>query len=215
MRYLAAKELTHLGHQVLRLGPPDGLAGHEDGVVSVPDPRSDLQPRRSKDAPSSVPLDRVADLATGDVCRRPGPGREKHYHPTPVNRPAFIEDTPHVERSHRDLVRAGQTVTRARPLRRRAARIERPALVRIRCRKPCTFARWRLFGWYVRLPFAMGDDPRSIGNPAHAGRAGSIRGVHPRWPRLLTTERTSRPLRTRAVWKTAVLSSSPPSPRGA
>jgi hypothetical protein len=102
MRDLRAKELPHLGHQVLRLGPPDGLSGHEDGVVSVPDPRSDLQPRRSKDAPSSVPHDRVADLATGDVRHSPGPGREKHYHPTPVNRMAFIEDALHLARSHLD-----------------------------------------------------------------------------------------------------------------
>jgi hypothetical protein len=41
---------------------------------------------------------------------------------------------------------AGQTLTRARPLRRRAARIARPARVRMRSRKPCVFARRRLFG---------------------------------------------------------------------
>ena len=46
---------------------------------------------------------------------------------------------------------AGQTLTRARPLRRRAARIARPARVRMRSRNPCVFARWRLFGWNVRL----------------------------------------------------------------
>jgi hypothetical protein len=38
-----------------------------------------------------------------------------------------------------------------RPLRRRAATIARPARVRIRNRKPCVFARRRLFGWNVRL----------------------------------------------------------------
>ena len=47
--------------------------------------------------------------------------------------------------------RVGQTLTRARPLRRRAARIARPARVRMRSRNPCVFARWRLFGWNVRL----------------------------------------------------------------
>lgn len=41
--------------------------------------------------------------------------------------------------------------TSARPLRRRAARIERPARVRIRRRKPCFLARLRLLGWKVRL----------------------------------------------------------------
>ena len=46
---------------------------------------------------------------------------------------------------------AGQTLTRARPLRRRAARMARPARVRMRSRKPCVLARRRLFGWNVRL----------------------------------------------------------------
>jgi hypothetical protein len=38
-----------------------------------------------------------------------------------------------------------------RPLRRRAARMARPARVRMRSRKPCVLARRRLFGWNVRL----------------------------------------------------------------
>jgi hypothetical protein len=46
---------------------------------------------------------------------------------------------------------AGQTLTRARPLRRRAASTARPARVRMRSLKPCVFARRRLFGWNVRL----------------------------------------------------------------
>ena len=44
-----------------------------------------------------------------------------------------------------------QAASFARPLRRRVARIERPARVRIRSRKPCFLLRRRLFGWYVRL----------------------------------------------------------------
>jgi hypothetical protein len=40
----------------------------------------------------------------------------------------------------------GQTETRARPLRRRADRIARPARVRMRSRKPCCLWRRRLFG---------------------------------------------------------------------
>ena len=39
-----------------------------------------------------------------------------------------------------------------RPLRRRAARIARPARVRMRNRNPWVLARRRLFGWNVRLP---------------------------------------------------------------
>ena len=38
-----------------------------------------------------------------------------------------------------------------RPLRRRPARMARPARVRMRSRKPWVFARRRLFGWKVRL----------------------------------------------------------------
>jgi hypothetical protein len=48
----------------------------------------------------------------------------------------------------------GQAVSERRPLPRRFDTIARPALVRIRSRKPCTRARRRLFGWNVRLPFA-------------------------------------------------------------
>ena len=44
-----------------------------------------------------------------------------------------------------------QTARLLRPLRRREDRIERPARVRMRSRKPCTLWRRRLFGWYVRL----------------------------------------------------------------
>jgi hypothetical protein len=39
----------------------------------------------------------------------------------------------------------------ARPLRRRFAKMARPARVRMRRRKPCLRARRRLLGWYVRL----------------------------------------------------------------
>lgn len=44
-----------------------------------------------------------------------------------------------------------QTASLERPLARRDDKIARPARVRMRSRKPCTFARRRLFGWYVRL----------------------------------------------------------------
>ena len=60
------------------------------------------------------------------------------------------------ESDRRSLTRAipatrHQTASCWRPLRRRAAMTARPARVRIRSRKPCTFARRRLFGWNVRL----------------------------------------------------------------
>ncbi len=78
-----------------------------------------------------------------------------------------------------------------RPLRRRAARIERPARVRIRSRKPCTLARRRLFGWKVRLltgmlqkmlgrapsPGKQGAEPFEHGPPGRSTRA-STRLIH-------------------------------------
>ncbi len=48
-------------------------------------------------------------------------------------------------------VRAAQVASRLRPLRRRPAKMARPARVRIRRRKPCVLLRLRLFGWNVRL----------------------------------------------------------------
>ena len=47
--------------------------------------------------------------------------------------------------------RTAQAARRWRPLPRRAARMARPARVRIRRRKPCFLCRRRLFGWNVRL----------------------------------------------------------------
>jgi hypothetical protein len=46
---------------------------------------------------------------------------------------------------------SGQAESSARPLRRRADKIDRPARVRIRRRKPWVRLRRRLLGWKVRL----------------------------------------------------------------
>ncbi len=81
---------------------------------------------------------------------------------------------------HRRQARAGQALTRARPLRRRAARIARPARVRMRSRNPCVFARWRLFGWNVRLLTGTpGQRVRSVRPPDP-----DVRAVHVRKPAL-------------------------------
>jgi hypothetical protein len=57
-----------------------------------------------------------------------------------------------------------------RPLRRRAARIARPARVRMRSRKPWTLARRRLFGWKVLLLMVIAPKPsfegrKEVGGP--------------------------------------------------
>lgn len=54
--------------------------------------------------------------------------------------------------SQRLLDQPDQADRLLRPLRRRAARIARPARVRIRSRNPCVLARLRLLGWKVRFP---------------------------------------------------------------
>ena len=69
--------------------------------------------------------------------------------------------SPHCRREVRPLAQAvtcrqhaaarRQAESSERPLRRRAARMARPARVRMRRRKPCVLARRRLFGWKVRL----------------------------------------------------------------
>lgn len=53
-----------------------------------------------------------------------------------------------------------QTASRLRPLRRRAARIARPARVRIRSRKPWVLCRRRLCGWKVRLLTSRSETDR-------------------------------------------------------
>ena len=86
----------------------------------------------------------------------------------------------------RDDRSATQADSSPRPLRRREDRIARPARVRIRSRKPCVFARRRLFGWKVRLLTvglhhglhirpSPGDRARTVCNPetAHRGQAGN------------------------------------------
>jgi hypothetical protein len=60
-----------------------------------------------------------------------------------------------------------QTARLLRPLRRREDRMERPARVRMRRRKPCTLCRRRLFGWYVRLLTSFSF--------------GGVQGRPPRW----------------------------------
>ena len=63
---------------------------------------------------------------------------------------------------------AAQAESSARPLRRRAARMARPARVRMRRRKPWVLARRRLFGWKVRLLTTFSE--------TYAGQAHRVRG---------------------------------------
>ena len=112
---------------------PDRLAYYETNQrrpVSVI--RADQQVTGQQ--PAAGPA--AATHGNGEVGPPPHPGfRRKHGRP-PLLRSALTK---------------GQTLTRARPFLRRAARIARPARVRIRNLNPCVLARRRLLGWNVRL----------------------------------------------------------------
>lgn len=70
---------------------------------------------------------------------------------------------------------APQAESSARPLRRRAARIARPARVLMRRRKPWVLARRRLFGWKVRL---LTSNSKEVGE-YYLPRAGDSHEVVP------------------------------------
>jgi hypothetical protein len=162
------EQFGHLGHQVLRHGVPDALAGHQDDV-SVIGLRRDLPPGRPKDPPGSVPLYRAADPACGHEGGPSRAGRDQQYHPSSVQGCASVEHGTHALRVH------GQPDRRVRPLVRRRDRIVRPARVFMRCRKPWVFARRRVLGWNVRLDISGEPFDTDAGHPA--GTRDSIRAA--------------------------------------
>jgi hypothetical protein len=122
--------------------------------------------------PGRLIVARPAEQVRGDqlpTCAAPAARRRRELGPPPHPRcrGEHRAVTPAPARPRRRPASAGQTLTRARPLRRRAARIARPARVRMRSRNPCVFARRRLFGWNVRL---------LTGTPVHRGRVNA--GTH-------------------------------------
>jgi hypothetical protein len=138
------EELGHLGDQILSAGAPHGLASDDDDVVSLDPSRRDRVERRSQDPPGSVPLHSPADLLAGNEREFARAWRDEHDHPFPVNGLTVTEDPLDPPGAHR--LAQPETLRRLRLFRRRAARIARPARVRIRRRKPWVFARRRVFG---------------------------------------------------------------------
>ena len=128
-----------------------------------------------------------AKADTADNLTRPAPPAAKPHREVRGGVPAGdIEGPRHQAGDLRSPAPAGprpaislsarnQTASWSRPLRRRAARTARPARVRIRSRKPCTFARRRLFGWNVRLltgtPGSSGNCPQSRADMSCAARS--------------------------------------------
>ncbi len=106
--------------------------------------------------PTRARLDRLAGSVTvrGLVTVRTSADRATRRWPGPRRRASAKS----VRRRSRESAGStqisdpiGQAESLSRPLARRAPRIARPALVRMRSRKPCVLARRRLFGWNVRL----------------------------------------------------------------
>jgi len=88
--------------------------------------------------------------------------------------------------AHPGLGRQDQALRWSRPLRLRAARMARPARVRMRSRKPCVLARRRLFGWNVRLLTGTPGKGSWCGHAQGRQRAvlGFTTGYHPEPRRL-------------------------------
>jgi hypothetical protein len=93
-----------------------------------------------------------------------------------------------------------QAASRARPLRRRADMMARPARVRIRRRKPWVRLRRRLLGWNVRLLTGKLPNLRSGHNSGtvltrHASQAGRAGGSGRYGSDLLTVRGTAKPVK--------------------
>jgi hypothetical protein len=127
--------------------------------------------RRTLFRATAVPTARLTTKPTNGLCRDSGATSRC---PETSDRPARLPRLVAASKSARRRIRADagsialaatrvrpQTLTRARPFRRRADRMARPARVRMRSRKPCVFARRRLFGWNVRLLTGTPDSGRS------------------------------------------------------
>jgi hypothetical protein len=110
-------------HPVTDYGGPD-TAAHDEA-----DPRGLLY-WANQEVPHNQRLSGTATTTDS--------GGELSLAPQPGSRGKHRQSPPRAD--------AGQTLTRARPFRRLAARTARPARLRMRSRKPCVLARRRLFG---------------------------------------------------------------------
>jgi len=157
-------------------------AHHEHSRTRQPHQCRQVLPGQvSKSALHAVADDGVAHgLAHHEPHTRRSPGRldvevdHERAGPTATTRsnrdPEGVTVDESVRRGQHERDRRGrsrQTARLLRPLRRRADRIERPARVRMRRRKPCTLWRRRLFGWYVRLLTSFSPMQFLLGCPLH------------------------------------------------
>ncbi len=212
-RLCPSEHLCHLGHQILRLGAPHGLASHQDDIETAVDLRRYLGPGLAQDPPSPVPLDGASHPTGSDHGDPTRAGREKHYHPVSVRRPAFGEDLADLSISHgrcsdREpgpaLAPTSGQDGAAGP--RPHAKAEPMALV------PAPVVRLKR-----ALPLGHVFDPIAHEGRHEAGHAAEYTvGGRDRTKNAaseaLTTKRVSRPPRAAVVWKTSVLLCAPPPP---
>ena len=146
--------------------------------------------RRSPTAPAGARTPAPAGAAAAPTTARTPPGAAS----APLREASAVTTPAPLARAASGP--AGQTLTRARPLRRRAARIARPARVRMRSRNPCVFARRRLFGWNVRL---LTGTPGTQGQGRHSGT--SVTGMHRPVQAMRQPARATGPMNgTRTGW---------------
>ncbi len=161
--------------------------------------------------------DRLGDHETdpsgtrlGAASRRGSPGsderRGRRAAPCAGSHPPCASETAPATR----IRRPAQADSLARPLRRRAARMARPARVRIRSRKPWVRLRRRLLGWKVRLltgglPHSEDDCSKMTvaTTPTGNGGVGRIAGSQRRPPNGTGTDQVGQTRRRARRSRTA------------
>jgi hypothetical protein len=168
--HLTSAPFKHVENFTLQGSPRNPLRSWQrtnDEVAPGRPSEHNIVPDRSKAAGDQVARDRVTDRLGNDEAQA---RRRRVVGARDVDERMRSCDTatlPHrgakvVPRhnpirpfEHEGTTQSDYAESSVRPLRRRAARMERPARVRIRRRNPCTFARRRLFGWKVLLLIAV------------------------------------------------------------
>ena len=153
------------------VGFKDGQGGVEHLALGY---NHDIKPRRdvvstenlSYQSLSSVSLNGSAKLfrrRDAQASDRAVVGQDEHGRVAPVNPGAAFIDflklgaaaDAFMRPEPRQMGYSLLTVRRLRPFARRRLSTSRPFFVLIRTKNPCVFARWRVFGWNVRLPFML------------------------------------------------------------
>ena len=164
------EEPTQRTDQGLVVGLDDRWPGDDENIPARLERGRHHPECLPKPTPDPVADDRPAELAP---CRESEPRRlevcpEKPCgeeavglaEPGALNRREVLRTREHHETRRVGAAPVRQAVSRFRPRARRAAMTRRPPGVRMRARKPCSLARCRFLGWYVRFIGAVRDPLR-------------------------------------------------------